>query len=76
VPADDDFVAGHLRQYTDVVAAIDERRPAALTVHDGLVTLAAVKAIYLSATLGRPVLVEDVLRGALDDVPMTTQEVR
>lgn len=76
VPTDDDFVDGHLRQYTDVVAAIEEGRPACITVHDGLIALAVVKAIYLSATLGTPVLVDDVLRGALDDVPVTTQDVR
>jgi UDP-N-acetyl-2-amino-2-deoxyglucuronate dehydrogenase len=76
VPAENDFVAGHLRQYADVVTAIEERRPAGITVHDGLIALAVVKAIDLSATLGAPVLVDDVLRGELDDVPMTTQEVR
>jgi predicted dehydrogenase len=76
VPVEDDFVAGHLRQYADVVAAIEERRAAGITVHDGLMALAVVKSIYLSATLGTPVLVDDVLRGVLDDVPVTTQEVR
>jgi predicted dehydrogenase len=71
VPAGDhDFVAGHLRQYADVVAAIEQARPPAVTVHDGLIALAVVKSIYLSATLGAPVLVDDVLRGALDDVAL------
>jgi UDP-N-acetyl-2-amino-2-deoxyglucuronate dehydrogenase len=69
---DDAFVVGHLRQYTDIVTAIEQHRPASVDVHDGLVALAVVKAIYLSATLGRPIPVDNVLHGAFDDVPMTT----
>jgi UDP-N-acetyl-2-amino-2-deoxyglucuronate dehydrogenase len=64
----DAFVIGHLRQYQDIVAAIKERRPAAITVADGLIALATVHAVYLSATLHRPVLMDEVLTGAYDDV--------
>jgi len=64
----DAFVIGHLRQYRDVVTAIQERRPAAVTVADGLIALAAIHAVYLSATLRRPVPVDEVLAGTYDDV--------
>jgi predicted dehydrogenase len=64
----DSFVVGHLRQYDDVVKAIDGNRAPGVTVHDGLVALAVVEAVYLSATLGHPIDVADVLRGAYDDV--------
>jgi predicted dehydrogenase len=64
----DAFVIGHLRQYQDIVAAIKERRPAAITVADGLIALATVHAVYLSATLRRPVLMDEVLTGAYDDI--------
>jgi predicted dehydrogenase len=69
-PADDSFVVGHLRQYADVVAAIEQGRATGVTVHDGLIALAVVKSIYLSATLGAPVMVDDVLSGAFDDVAL------
>jgi predicted dehydrogenase len=65
---EDAFVVGHLRQYRDVVAAIHDRRPAAVTVADGLTALATVRAVYVSAALGRPVAVDDVIAGAYDDV--------
>lgn len=70
----DAFVVGHLRQYEDVVAAIRERRPAAVTVADGLTALATVRATYLSATLRRPIAVADVIDGTYDDVPVSTDE--
>jgi predicted dehydrogenase len=68
----DSFVDGHLRQYQDVVEAIDDRRPARVRVDDALTALAVVRAIYVSATLGRPVAVEDVLDGAFDTVAVAT----
>jgi len=64
----DAFVTGHLRQYHDVVDAIAGRRAPAVRVGDGLTALAVVRAVYVSATLGRPVAVDDVLGGAFDDV--------
>jgi predicted dehydrogenase len=68
----DGFVVGHLRQYDDVVDAIDGRRPASVRVEDALTALAVVRAIYVSATLGRPVAVDDVLEGVFDTVPVAT----
>jgi predicted dehydrogenase len=69
----DSFVLGHLRQYHDVVDAIDGRRPAAVRVDDALTALAVVRAIYLSATLRRPIAVDEVLDGAFDDVAVATE---
>ncbi len=66
--APDHFLDGHLRQYRDIVAAILERRPPGVTVADAFLSLAVVRAVYLSATLGRPVAIDEVLSGALDDV--------
>jgi predicted dehydrogenase len=68
----DSFVMGHLRQYHDVVDAIDGRQPASVRVHDALTALAVVRAIYVSATLGRPVAVNDVLDGAFDTMAVAT----
>ncbi|HEU5471012.1 MAG TPA: Gfo/Idh/MocA family oxidoreductase [Actinophytocola sp.] len=68
---EDGFVLGHLRQYADIVAAIEAGRPASIGVHDGLVALAVVRAIYLSATLGRPIPIDHVLQGGYDQVPVT-----
>jgi predicted dehydrogenase len=68
----DSFVIGHLRQYHDVVDAIDGRRPAGVRVDDALTALAVVRSIYVSATLGQPVMVDDVLTGAFDTVAVRT----
>ncbi|MEV4626806.1 Gfo/Idh/MocA family oxidoreductase [Micromonospora sp. NPDC049523] len=70
--SEDGFVLGHLRQYQDVVDAIDQRRPPGVTVEDGLLSLAVVEAVYRSAALGRSVAVADVLAGAFDDLPYAT----
>ncbi len=66
------FVVGHFRQYEDIVDAIRERRAPGVTVADAFLSLAVVRAVYLSATLGRPVLLEDVLDGSFDDIVVTT----
>jgi UDP-N-acetyl-2-amino-2-deoxyglucuronate dehydrogenase len=58
---DDAFVLGHLRQYRDMVDAIENRRPPAVTLADGLTAMAVVHAVYRSATLHRPVDVAEVL---------------
>ncbi|MEY9851282.1 UDP-N-acetyl-2-amino-2-deoxyglucuronate dehydrogenase [Leifsonia sp. EB41] len=68
----DQFVIGHFRQYDDIVEAIREHRAPGVTVADAFLSLAVVRAVYLSATLGRPVLLDDVLDGSLDDVEVTT----
>lgn len=54
------FVAGHLRQYEDIVAAIAERRAPGVTVADALLSVAVVRAVYLSASLGRPIRLDEV----------------
>ncbi|RKR86220.1 putative dehydrogenase [Micromonospora pisi] len=73
--AGDGFVLGHLRQYRDVVEAIDHRRPPGVRVEDGLAALALVEAVYRSAALGRPVRYDDVLAGAYDDPPTVVGNV-
>ncbi|MFC6020748.1 Gfo/Idh/MocA family protein [Plantactinospora solaniradicis] len=69
----DSFVLGHLRQYADIVTAIDRGEPPSIRVEDGFTVLAVVKAVYLAATLGRPVPVDDVRQGLLDHVPVRSQ---
>ncbi|UVJ40037.1 Gfo/Idh/MocA family protein [Arthrobacter sp. CJ23] len=66
------YPAGHIRQYRDVVDAIRNGRPAGVTVQDAVTALATVRAIYVSATLGRPVLVDDVLAGKYNSVEVRT----
>ena len=68
----DSFVVGHARQYEDVVAAIKDGRPPLVRVTDALLALAVVRALYLSATLGRTVTIAEVLDGSLDDVEVRT----
>jgi UDP-N-acetyl-2-amino-2-deoxyglucuronate dehydrogenase len=57
----DPFVLGHLRQYEDVVDAIERGRPPAVRVEDGLRALATVHAVYRSAQAGRRVTLAEVL---------------
>ncbi len=66
----DPFVVGHLRQYDDLVSAIDTGRPPGVTVDDALLALALVRAVYVSATLGRPIEMADVLAGEYDKEPV------
>jgi UDP-N-acetyl-2-amino-2-deoxyglucuronate dehydrogenase len=68
----DSFVVGHARQYEDVVAAIRDHRPPLVRVTDALLALAVVRALYLSATLGRTVTIAEVVDGSLDDVEVRT----
>jgi predicted dehydrogenase len=68
----DSFVVGHARQYEDVVGAIRAGRPPLVRVADALLALAVVRALYLSATLGRTVTIAEVLDGSLDDVEVRT----
>lgn len=68
--AADAFVVGHYRQYVDIVDAIDQRRTPGVTVADAVLAMATVKAMYVSATLGRPVAIADVLAGGHDDVQL------
>jgi predicted dehydrogenase len=69
----DVFIAGHLRQYADVVDAITDGREPGVRVEDALLSLAVVRAVYLSATLGRAVRLDEVLSGSLDSVTVATE---
>ncbi|OLE26047.1 MAG: oxidoreductase [Catenulispora sp. 13_1_20CM_3_70_7] len=71
----DSFVTGHLRQYRDLVEAIDGARPPGVGVDDAVAALAVIWSLYLSATLGRPVAVDEVLAGRYDDVVVATEEL-
>jgi len=70
--ADDSFMNGHLRQYLDVVDAIRTKRPPLVGVRDALLALAVVRALYVSATLGRTVTIAEVADGSLDHVEVAT----
>ncbi|HTJ36789.1 MAG TPA: Gfo/Idh/MocA family oxidoreductase [Dactylosporangium sp.] len=72
--APDGFVVGHLRQYQDIVEAVDTGRHPGVRVEDGLLALALVRAVYVSASLHRPVDFGQVLDGAYDNVTVKTQE--
>jgi UDP-N-acetyl-2-amino-2-deoxyglucuronate dehydrogenase len=69
----DSFIVGHLRQYADIVDAIQEGRPPAVRVEDALLSLAVVRAIYASATVKSSVAIDDVLAGAFDDILVATE---
>lgn len=67
---DDRTLLGHYRQYDDMARAIESRTPPTMTVEAGFTTLATVIAVYLSATLGHPVDVADVVAGHYDGVEL------
>lgn len=66
------YPAGHVRQYRDIVEAIRQERPAGVTIRDAVTALATVRALYLSSTLGQPVLIADVLDGKYNDTEVRT----
>ncbi len=66
------FLAGHLRQYDDIAAAIKDGSRPLVDTQEALLSLALVRAIYVSATLGQPVAFDDVLNGKYDDLRLTT----
>ena len=66
--SDHDFVLGHRRQYDDVAHAISAGTRPGVTIDDALLSLAFVRAIYVSAALGQRILVADVLAGQYPDV--------
>jgi UDP-N-acetyl-2-amino-2-deoxyglucuronate dehydrogenase len=68
----DSFVAGHTRQYQDVVESIRDARPPQVSVADALLALAVIRALYLSATLARTVAIAEVIDGSLDDIEVRT----
>lgn len=64
----DGFLRGHLRQYDDIAAALRDGRPPVVSADEALLSLALVRALYVSATLGQPIAFDDVLNGRHDDV--------
>ncbi|GIH01974.1 hypothetical protein Rhe02_00410 [Rhizocola hellebori] len=56
----DGFLMGHVRQYQDIINAIDEGRAAAIGAQESLMSLAVVVGVYRSAQLGRPVRMEEL----------------
>ncbi|MFD6136580.1 Gfo/Idh/MocA family protein [Isoptericola sp. NPDC060257] len=68
------YGSSHGAQWADVVAAVREGRAPWVTLDDGLRALATVRAVYLSATLGEPVRVADVVEGRYDGVATRTGE--
>ena len=58
--AADSFLVGHVRQYQDIINAIDEGHVAAIGAQESLTSLAVVAGIYRSAQLGRPVRIEEL----------------
>ena len=59
---------GHLRQYEDLIEAVDIGREPGVTAAQATDALALVRAVYVSQTLGRPIAFADVLAGRHDDV--------
>lgn len=66
------YPAGHIRQYRDILGAITEGRQPGVTVSDAVNALAAVRAVYVSATLNQAVLFDDVLAGKYNDLEVRT----
>ncbi|MFC7846941.1 Gfo/Idh/MocA family protein [Arthrobacter sp. NPDC057388] len=66
------YPLGHVRQYRDVLAAIASGHQPEVTVSDAVHALALIRAVYVSATLNRPVLFTDVLEGDYDGVAVQT----
>lgn len=66
------YPAGHVRQYEDVLRAIDEGTEPGVRIADAALALATVRAVYVSATIGEPVLAEDVLAGKYDHIAVAT----
>ena len=64
------FTTGHVRQYEDMLEAIDTGREPLLTVDAAVLALATVRGVYVSATTGEKVLIDDVISGVHDDVEL------
>jgi predicted dehydrogenase len=60
--------SAHALQYLDVIDSIENSRAPEVTVENGWIVFATVRALYISATLGHSVLIDDVLEGKYDDV--------
>ncbi len=68
--------ASHHRQYLDVVRAIVEGGVPGVSAQHAFDALALIRSVYVSTTIGRPVLFEDVSAGLYDDVDVNVQAVR
>jgi len=66
------YPAGHVRQYVDILRAIHSGAEPGVRVSDAVLALAAVRAVYVSSTLGRPVLFDDVVAGKYNNVKVRT----
>lgn len=66
------YASGHIRQYRDIVQAIEDGRPPLVTVGNAVRSLATVRAVYISATLNEPVLFKDVLAEKYSEVNTRT----
>jgi UDP-N-acetyl-2-amino-2-deoxyglucuronate dehydrogenase len=64
--------ASHHLQYLDVLDAITNGSAPRVTVADSLAAMALIRAVYVSSTLGKPVLFDDVMSGAFDDLKVIT----
>ena len=60
-PGTSGMLAGHRRQYRDIVDAIRTGRKPGVTIDDAMLALATVEAVYESVRTGGPVRVTDVL---------------
>ncbi|WUS74762.1 hypothetical protein OG394_07990 [Kribbella sp. NBC_01245] len=58
---------GHVTQYADIFQAIENWRAPGVTVQHAIDALATVRAVYLAATLQRPVAFAEMLAGKYDD---------
>ncbi|MEU8222411.1 Gfo/Idh/MocA family oxidoreductase [Kribbella sp. NPDC048915] len=70
-PIDVGEPGGHTAQYDDILTAIADGTPPAITVQDAIDALATVRAVYIASTLQRPVKFVDVLEGRYDDVDVS-----
>ena len=66
------YPAGHVRQYEDILRAIHSGAEPGVRVSDAVLALAAVRAVYVSSTLGRPVLFDEVVAGKYNNVKVRT----
>lgn len=62
--------ASHHRQYRDVVDAITSGVQPAVTVQHAYDAMAVIRSIYVSSTLRKPVLFDEVAAGDYDDVQL------
>ncbi|TFB67514.1 Gfo/Idh/MocA family protein [Cryobacterium sp. Hz9] len=72
----DDLQSAHQRQYADVVTAIRSGVEPVVGVREAASALALVRAIYVSATVGRAVDFTDVLNGSYDEIVAVTGPTR